>query len=267
MESRTIETADRLIQVDDLTKIYDQDGDEPVTAIRDVDFSVEANEFVSIIGPSGCGKTTLLRILSGLNMPTSGRVLIGGDEIDGPIPDVGFVFQSPVLMDWRTVRQNILLPYEALESNNKAREDRPYYEDRVADLLDLVGLSDFESSYPDQLSGGMQQRVAICRALLPDPSILLMDEPFSALDEFTRETLNKELEKIFLETEKTLIYITHNIPEAVYLSDRVIVFSNRPGEIKAEVEVELGRPRPLKIRETDEFLRYVSRLREKITTE
>ncbi len=256
-----------LIKTENLTKIYSGNGSGEVTAVKDVDVTIEKGEFVSVIGPSGCGKTTFLRMLSGLLDSSSGYIFVKEQQINGPVSDVGFVFQSPLLLDWRTVKENVLLPYEAIDNSRGMSEDREYYEERAEELLETVGLGEFTSNYPDELSGGMQQRVAICRALLPDPSILLMDEPFGALDEFTRENLNKELANIHDETEKTIVFVTHNISEAVFLSDRVVVFSTQPGEIVADIEIDISRPRELDIRDTEKFINYTSTIRDKITTE
>lgn len=254
-----------LIDLQGITKVYETDPDEEdIRAIESIDLEVKDGEFLSIVGPSGCGKSTLLRIVAGLLDPTEGSVNIANQPVRGPVSDIGFVFQSPVLMDWRTVRENTMFPYEALKSNKGVEHDRSYYEQRADTLLDLVGLRDFEQSYPNQLSGGMKQRVSICRALLPDPQILLMDEPFGALDEFTREKLNRELLDIWDETQKTVLFVTHNISEAVYLSDRVVVLSERPGQINKAVDIELDRPRSLDIRDTPDFVRFVSEVREGI---
>lgn len=252
----------QLIEVRNLTKVYGGDTEEPVKAIEDVGFEVRDGEFLSIIGPSGCGKSTLLRLVSGLIEPTTGEIRIDGTSIDSPISDIGFMFQSPVLLDWRTVFGNVLLPYEALRSSNNIKDDDEYYRERAHSLIELVNLDDFEDSYPNQLSGGMKQRVAIARTLLPDPSILLMDEPFAALDELTRYDMNKELLDIYRETEKTILFVTHNIQEAVYLSDSVMVLSDRPGRIKDIVQIDIDRPRPLDVRNHEIFLDHVSELRQ-----
>ncbi len=254
-----------VITTNDLTKVYSVRDGADVTAVENINLDIKEGEFVSIIGPSGCGKTTFLRLLSGLLEPSSGAVWVNGKQINEPISDVGYVFQSPLLLDWRTSRENTMLPYEALEDAGTITKDRSYYEERADSLLEMVGLGEFKNSYPDQLSGGMQQRAAICRALLPDPAILLMDEPFGALDEFTRDTLNQELQRIHRDTGKTVVFITHNISEAVFLSDRVVVFSSQPGQVEADVSIDLDRPRTLKMREDEEFVQYLSLLRSKIT--
>lgn len=255
-----------LITIRDIEKIYQADSDEEsVHALHDVDLTIGDHEFVSLVGPSGCGKTTLLRLVSGLTESTDGQIEINGNVVNGPVPEVGFVFQSPVLMDWRTVHMNVMFPFEALKSGNDPLElSEAEAEERAHELLEMVGLEDFTESYPKQLSGGMQQRVAICRALLPDPPILLMDEPFGALDEFTRDKLNRQLLDIWQETQKTVLFVTHNVQESVYLSDRVVVLSERPGEIKTIVDIDIDRPRPLDVRDTPEFIENVADVREAI---
>lgn len=241
------------IQLQNLGKIF-QTEDLTVEALRGVDVEVFDREFVSIVGPSGCGKSTLLRLVSGLLAPTSGSVAIDGEEVTEPAGNIGFVFQAPTLLKWRTVFKNVMFPYEVLASQKRATMSRGEYEERAEHLLDMVGIEDFRNAYPKQLSGGMQQRVSICRALLHDPTLLLMDEPFGALDEFTRERMNEELMRIWRETRKTVLFVTHHIPEAVFLSDRILVMSARPGTILGEVEVDLPRPRTPEMRDSVEFL-------------
>src|SRR5689334_3492805 len=229
-----------------------------VDALVGIDLKVRAGEFVSLIGPSGCGKSTLLRIIGDLTSPTSGTVTVN----DKPAPrarldrDYGMVFQAPVLFDWRTVQGNVELPLEVTHTP-KAERTR-----RATDNLRLVELSDFAGHYPWQLSGGMQQRVAIARALAVDPAILLMDEPFGALDEMTRERMNLELLKIWERTETTIIFVTHSIAEAVFLSTRVVVMSPRPGRISAIVDIDLPRERNTDTREMDRYFRLVTTVRE-----
>jgi NitT/TauT family transport system ATP-binding protein len=222
-----------------------------VEAIGDVLFDVKEHQFVSVLGPSGCGKSTLLRIIAGLIPPTSGEVIVHGKRVDGPNPEVGIVFQSPVLLPWRTVLNNIELQVEVRGL------DRAIYKDKAKQLLGLVGLEGFEMSYPWQLSGGMQQRVSLCRALIHDPSLLLMDEPFGALDAFTREQMNLELQRIWLETKKTVLFITHNIAEAVFLSDQIIILCQRPSKVREIINVDLPRPRTLESLHRPEFLQAV----------
>jgi NitT/TauT family transport system ATP-binding protein len=236
------------IEVVDLSKVYGKGKDsEGVRALDMVNLSVPEGSFVSILGPSGCGKSTLLRIVAGLLPATSGSVTIAGTRVLGPNPDVGIVFQSPVLLPWRTVLQNIEL---TIEFRGLARRK---YRDKTLALIRLLGLGSFERSLPHQLSGGMQQRVAIGRALIHDPPVLLMDEPFGALDAFTREQLNLEVQRIWLETKKTVLFITHSITEALFLSDRVAIMSPRPGHVAAVIPVKLPRPRSFKDLQAPEF--------------
>jgi NitT/TauT family transport system ATP-binding protein len=226
-----------------------------VESLKPIDLQVEPGEFVVIVGPSGCGKSTLLKIVAGLTPASAGRIDIGGRRVDGPLDDVGIVFQTPVLLAWRSVLQNLLLPAQL-----RGEDLRPQLP-RARALLQMAGLAGFEDKLPWQLSGGMQQRVAICRALLGDPSILLMDEPFGALDAMTREQMNLELQRIWLETRKTVLLITHSIPEAVFLADRVLVMSERPGRVAAVYDIDLPRPRPLDIMGTPRFAELTQTLR------
>lgn len=230
-------------------------GPKAVTALDDIGFSVREGEFVSVVGPSGCGKSTLLKILAGLLPPTSGSASLNGTDIQGPRRDIGVVFQSPVLFPWRTVLGNVLLPADVQGLDKAAMRTR------ALNLVNLVGLTGFEDSYPRQLSGGMQQRVGIIRALIHDPALLLMDEPFGALDAMTRESMNVELQRIWLESKKTVLFITHSTAEAVFLADRVVVMTPRPGRIGDVFEVDLPRPRPLEVMNTEKFGTYVQRIR------
>jgi len=227
-----------------------------VSALEGINLAAAAGEFVTLVGPSGCGKTTLLRIVAGLVPQTGGEVDVNGRPLRGPTRDIGIVFQVPALMAWRSVLDNILLQIEI------RRLDVASYRGRALDLIKLVGLSGFEGRYPYQLSGGMQQRVAICRALIHDPSLLLMDEPFGALDALTREQMNLELQRIWLERRKTVLFITHSIPEAIFLSDRVCVMSPRPGRILETLAVPIPRPRTGATMQRNEFVGLVGRVRE-----
>ena len=226
-----------------------------VNALAAVTFSVGEGEFVAVVGPSGCGKSTLLKILAGLLPSSGGDALLRGTKIAGPRRDIGVVFQSPVLFPWRTVLDNVLLPVD-VQGLDRARHEKV-----ALDLINLVGLGGFENRYPWELSGGMQQRVAITRALVHDPAMLLMDEPFGALDAMTREHMNLELQRIWLEKRKTVLFITHSIPEAVFLGDRVLVMTPRPGRILEDVRVDLPRPRHLEVMNTPEFGRYARAIR------
>lgn len=241
------------IEVSSLSKTYMSRG-ASTTALDGLSFSVSPQEFISLLGPSGCGKTTVLKIVAGLSTATSGIVKVEGRPVAGPHPDVGIVFQTPALMRWRTAIENVMLPAEILHL------DQPRYHQRAESLLDLVGLKDFANKLPNELSGGMQQRVSIARALIHDPSILLLDEPFSALDAMTRNQMNVELLRIWSERKKTSLLITHSIPEAVFLSDRVVVLSARPASVMDIVEVSLPRPRTPEVRVSRDFIELVDRL-------
>ncbi|WGX94828.1 ABC transporter ATP-binding protein [Nocardioides sp. L-11A] len=232
-------TTDSLITIEQVTLAYPTATGTPVQALHPIDLEIADGTFVSLVGPSGCGKSTLLKILAGLLRQSEGAVQLGGRELSGPSPDVGVVFQQPVLLPWLTILDNVLLPIR-VQKRDVARS-----RDRAMDLLRMVGLDGFEKRYPAELSGGMQQRAGIVRALVPNPRILLMDEPFGALDALTRERMNDDLQRIWSEERKTVFFITHSIPEAVYLSDRVLVMSERPGRIVADFSVDIERPRRL----------------------
>jgi NitT/TauT family transport system ATP-binding protein len=244
------------IEVDGLQKLYRPRRSAPTHALSDIGFTVKRGEFVSVVGPSGCGKTTLLKILAGLIPKTEGTVRIAGTDVLKPIPEVGMVFQAATLLPWRTILQNIMVPIEVQGLDAKAGRAR------AMELIDLVGLNGFENKYPNELSGGMQQRAGICRALVHDPAVLLMDEPFGALDAMTREHMNVELLRIWRESGQTVVFVTHSISEAVFLSDRVIVLSSRPGRIAEIVDIDLGRPRDISIVSSDAAGVYVERIRE-----
>jgi len=227
-------------------------------AVESADFAVDANEFVSIVGPSGCGKSTLLRMVAGLIPPTGGRISVGGRVVSGPIANVGMVFQSPVLLPWRTTLQNILFVAEV--GGRKGPEHR----DRALQLIALAGLVGFENAFPHELSGGMQQRAAICRALLLNPPLILMDEPFGALDVMTRERMAFELQKIWAASRNTVLFVTHSITEAVLLSDTIVVMTPRPGRIREIVKVDLPRPRETAVLGQPRFIELSSRVRSAI---
>jgi len=229
-----------------------------VCAIGDLNLKVFDKEFVSVVGPSGCGKTTLLKIASGLLARTAGGVTVDGSPVDGPAKRIGMVFQNSVLLKWRTVLENILLPIEILKLPRRS------YEERAMELIKLVDLSGFEYFLPSELSGGMQQRVSLCRALITDPPILLMDEPFGSLDALTRDDMNLELQKIWETRKKTVLFITHSIPEAVFLSDRVVVLSPRPSKVVCTVDVNFKRPREPSDKYEKEFGRLCTLLRSAI---
>jgi NitT/TauT family transport system ATP-binding protein len=227
----------------------------PVAALLDIDLEIRPREFVSVVGPSGCGKSTLLKLVAGLEDISSGRIEIGGRPLDGPPDRLGMVFQRDVLLDWRTILDNVLLSIEF------TRKPRPEERERAMALLNRFGLGGFEHRFPWELSGGMRQRASICRALLADPELLLMDEPFGALDAMTRDDLNVELAQIWQDTRKTLLFITHSIVEAVFLSDRVVMMSKAPGMVVDTIAIDLPRPRLLAVRDSAEFARYVYRIR------
>ena len=249
--------ASPVISVAGVSKVFDTAAGQ-THALEGIDLSIERDEFVSLIGPSGCGKSTLLRLIGDLTTPTAGSVTINGKparqaRLDR---DYGIVFQAPVLFDWRTVEANVALP---LEVKGASATDR---DRRTKAMLDLVELHDFARHYPYQLSGGMQQRVSIARALALEPSILLMDEPFGALDEMTRERMNAEVQRIWLSTGTTVVFVTHSIPEAVFLSTKVVVMSPRPGRISRVIDVDLPRPRTDDTRETARYFELITEVRE-----
>jgi NitT/TauT family transport system ATP-binding protein len=234
-------------------------GDQPATAaLEGIDLAIRAGEFLSLIGPSGCGKSTLLRIIGDLTAPSRGTVVVNGKPADRARRDrdYGMVFQAPVLFEWRTVEDNVKLPLEIQGAGSAKRTAR------AREMLELVELGDFLGHYPYQLSGGMQQRVAIARALAFEPAILLMDEPFGALDEMTRERMNSEVLRIWERTGTTVVFVTHSIPEAVFLSSRVVVMSARPGRITKVIDVDLPRPRNEDTRETRRYFELVTEVRE-----
>jgi NitT/TauT family transport system ATP-binding protein len=244
-----------LLTLRSVSKTYAARDGQPVEALRDVSCTIEAGEFVAILGPSGCGKSTLMSIIAGLLPPTSGTVDFAPTFQSGRLPNFGIVFQDPVLFPWRDVKANVALPGEVV---GLARQER---DQRANELLRMVGLRGFEQKYPHELSGGMQQRVAIARALLLGPPLLLMDEPFGALDALTREQMNLEIARISLESKTTVIFVTHSIAEAAFLSDRVFVMSGRPSSLREAVTIDLARPRPLELMASDRLGAYVTRLR------
>ena len=237
-----------------ISKVFTHDR-RPVTALETVTASVREHEFVSIVGPSGCGKSTLLLLTAGLVAPTSGSVRVNGQLVRDPVTDVGIVFQRDVLFDWRTVLGNIMLQAEVRRLPvEPARE-------KARALIAAVGLAGFENAYPWQLSGGMRQRVAICRALLHEAALLLLDEPFGALDALTRDQMTLDLQRMWAEDRRTAIFITHDIAEAIVLSDRVLVMSPRPGRIVADITIDLPRPRGLDARDEPTFISYQKQIR------
>jgi NitT/TauT family transport system ATP-binding protein len=254
------EVARPIIEIKGVSKTYrTRDGEVP--SLRPIDFTIADGEFVVVVGPSGCGKTTLLKMIAGLLPPSSGEIRIEGHTITKPHGGVGIVFQTAMLLPWRSVFRNVMMP---IEVKNLPRQ---IYEKRAMALLKMVGLEGFEHKYPWQLSGGMQQRASICRALVHDPKTVLMDEPFGALDAMTRERMNVELQRIQRETRKTVLLITHSIPEAVFLADRILVMTDRPGSIAAVYDVPLARPRSLDVLADPVFVELTQTIRRHFNTQ
>jgi len=249
------------IWVNGVTKVFSSVDDDDVLALDDISVKVGDKEFVSIVGPSGCGKSTLLRLIAGLIQPSKGQVLIGGQRVTRPRPETGIVFQQPTLMPWRNVIENILFPLQIMGRKGEMGDRK------ALELIELVGLKGFERRHPSELSGGMQQRAGICRALIHDPAILLMDEPFGALDAMTRDDMATELLRIWTERPMTVVFITHSIAEAVLLSDHVVVMSRRPGRILEIVDVPIPRPRTLRSSGSGDFQSCVQHIRDLIAVD
>ena len=248
-----------VIGIEGVSLIYRSKNAE-VQALDNISLAATDREFVALLGPSGCGKSTLLKLIAGLITASSGVIRVNGLPITGPTASIGIVFQSPLLMAWRTVLENVLLQIEIRDLSAAA------YRAAARDLIRLVGLDGFEDAHPHQLSGGMQQRVGLCRALIHDPDLLVMDEPFGALDAMTREQMNAELQRIWIERRKTVLFITHSIVEAVYLADRVLVMSPRPGRIVGEIVVDLPRPRTVATTELPAFVHFTREVRRLLNT-
>jgi NitT/TauT family transport system ATP-binding protein len=251
-----------VVEFEQINKRFGE-GASGTLALQEITLTIAQGEFVSVVGPSGCGKSTLLRIIADLVAPSSGQVLVMGKtpqqaRLDR---DYGFVFQAPTLLEWRTVLKNVELPLEVMHGA------KPEWKTRAVEMLEMVGLKDFHQHYPWQLSGGMQQRASIARALAFDPALLLMDEPFGALDEFTRERMNLELLRIWERTHKTLIFVTHSIPEAVFLSSRIVIMTPRPGKIATVIPIDLPYPRTFETRESSRFFELVTQVRETLKEE
>ncbi len=250
------------IKLEDVTKVFGHGSDQEVTALLPTSLEIPNGQFVALIGPSGCGKTTLLRMIGGLIRPTSGQVLIGGAALwDGQsrnataLSDLGIVFQEANLLPWRDILRNVSLPLELRQVTKQQAQERS------RQILDLVGLKGFESHLPYQLSGGMRQRAAIARALSFNPRVMLMDEPFGALDAMTRDQMNLELQRIWMEADNTIVLVTHAITEAVFLADRVVALSSRPGEVCLDLEIPFPRPRSIDLTTTSDFQSYVAQVR------
>ena len=243
------------VRFERVTKIYETRDGEELAALDPIDLSITPGEFVGLVGPSGCGKSTLLSLVAALIAPSSGRILVDGEEVRRPHPKVGVIFQSDLLLYWRSVTDNILLPVEI------KGWDRRKYRARVEQLLEQVGLAGFGGKYPGELSGGMRQRVAICRALVQEPGLLLMDEPFGALDALTREQMIMDLQAMWLSLANTVLFVTHSIEEAVFLADRVVVMSPRPGRIDLDLRIDLERPRRWVVHNDPRFFEYRRQVR------
>jgi NitT/TauT family transport system ATP-binding protein len=246
-----------MIRIEAVSHEFGEDDDR-VSALAEVSLTIGDAEFVAVVGPSGCGKSTLLRLIAGLIRPSSGRILLGERLISAPTPDVGLVFQSPTLLPWANVLDNVLFPLRMLKELSAEKIER------ARELLELAGLAGFEQRMPDELSGGMQQRVAICRGLIRNPAVLLMDEPFAALDALTREDMGQQLLELWSAHPKAILFVTHSVPEAVMLADRVVVMSPRPGRIVDIVNVRLERPRSMEMEADREFQSCTRRIREHI---
>lgn len=252
-----MQTAQNYVEVNGVSRHFASESGK-LRALDGLSCAIRSGEFVSVLGPSGCGKSTLLMLIAGLQRSSAGKIVVDEIVVDRPQTNVGIVFQSPVLMAWRNVLDNVLVQIEMRRGLEKGR-----YRNRARQLLKAVGLEGFESHMPYQLSGGMRQRVAICRALIHDPPLLLMDEPFGALDELTRDQLMVDVQSMCAQGGKTVLFITHSIREALFLSDRVIVMTPRPGRIDTVIDIELERPRRLAVQETQDFMRYARTIRER----
>jgi NitT/TauT family transport system ATP-binding protein len=254
------------VELDDVELRYGEDGDGTL-ALQGTSMRVGKGEFVAVVGPSGCGKSTLMKVVTGLWPPTSGGVIVSGKEVDRPLSITGMAFQNPTLLPWRTTLDNVMLPLEIVEPHaSRLSRDRKAYETKARDLLSLVGLAGFEDKFPWELSGGMQQRASICRALVHEPALLMLDEPFGALDMFTREELWLALQDLWLARKPTVILVTHDLREAVFLADRILVMSARPGRIIAERTVDLPRPRKLQMSYEPTSVKLVQDLRDHISS-
>ncbi len=244
-----------IVAAKDISKTYVTSRGDDLEAIKSISLNVSEGEFVSLVGHSGCGKTTFLKIIAGLILPTSGRVTVEEKEVRSPLRDIGIVFQHPLLMPWRSIMANVLLPIELLGRSPSE------YRDRALELLRTFGLASFQDLYPRELSGGMQQRVAIARALIHDPPMLLLDEPFGALDELTREEMAIELLRVTEKMRKTVVFVTHSVPEAVLLSDRVVLLSSRPATVAMDLPISISRPRVGSIRTDPAYIGYCETIR------
>lgn len=253
--AESTQSSEKQLVIQNVYKAFNK-GDQQVTVLRDINLGIKKGEFVSLLGPSGCGKSTLLKTIGGLLEPSSGQLSIAGEPIKGPKKNIGFMFQKAVLLPWRTVEQNLILPVEIAKGDIGAAKKR------VGELLELVGLKGYENYYTKELSGGMQQRISLARTLMNDPDILLLDEPFGALDEFTRETLNFSLMDIAERSGKTVILVTHNIGEAVLMSDRIVVMGINPGHVLEDLVIDIPKPRTDQVMASKKYADYVLHIRE-----
>jgi NitT/TauT family transport system ATP-binding protein len=243
------------IKIENVEKIYRPRRSAPTVAVTDINLTVKRGEFISIVGPSGCGKTTLLKLLAGIGGDYEGTLTIAGKNVDRPLPEVGMVFQAATLLPWRSILDNVLVPAQV------QKLDKAIHLEKAKELISMVGLDGFEDKYPFELSGGMQQRAGICRALINSPAVLLMDEPFGALDAMTREYMNLELLRIWSESQQTIVLVTHSIPEAVFLSNRVVVMSPRPGKIAEIIDIDLPEKRDLSVMSLPKVGELISHIR------
>lgn len=251
-----------MISLNNVHKRYGS-GEDAVHALEDIDLEIGEATFVSIVGPSGCGKSTLLDIIAALTEPTEGFTEVDGEDVqseDFSRDNMALMFQYPVLLEWRSVMKNVMLPINIMQRNGDLDQPTVYYRDRAQEIIEMVGLDGFEDAYPAELSGGMKQRVTICQALIHDPEVMLMDEPFGALDALTKEHLNQELLRIWQETKKTIIFVTHDLEEAIFLADRVLVLSPRPGRIVGDYDIDLDRPRTQEILGSEEFVEHNTKI-------
>lgn len=257
-------TANPFVLLEDVNLAYGEEGSE-LLALKNLSLSINKGEFVAVVGPSGCGKSTLMKVITGLKLASRGVVAVDGKPVKGPIKNVGMTFQNATLLPWRTITENVLLPFEIIEPHKRRlRSQRAYYVEIVESILKTVGLDGFGAKYAWELSGGMQQRANLCRAIVHEPSLLMLDEPFASLDAFTREELWQVMQNLWLEKRFTAIFVTHDLREAVFLADRVFVFSPRPGQIIYERTIPLPRPRTLETTFAVEFVDIAHELREKI---
>jgi len=243
------------IKIENVEKIYRPRRSEPTVAVTEFNLTVKRGEFISIVGPSGCGKTTMLNLLAGIGGDYEGTLTIAGHKVDGPLPEVGMVFQAATLLPWRSILDNVLVPAQV------QKLDKAIHLEKAKELISMVGLDGFEDKYPFELSGGMQQRAGICRALINSPAVLLMDEPFGALDAMTREYMNLELLRIWNESQQTIVLVTHSIPEAVFLSNRVVVMSPRPGRIAEIIDIDLPDQRDFSVMSLPKVGEHISHIR------